>query len=201
VIKSIVFDLGRVLIPFDFTNGYNGISALTGLPHDEIRARLKQDGLVVRFETGLMGAHDFVSAVSKLLEADIPYEQFCEIWSSIFLPETLFPESFIEALHANCRLVLLSNTNVIHFTMIRERYPILRHFDSYVLSYEVRAMKPSAEIYAAAVREARCLPGECFFTDDIEDYVTGARQYGIDAVQFESCEQIQRELRSRGVRW
>jgi FMN phosphatase YigB (HAD superfamily) len=42
-------------------------------------------------------------------------------------------------------------------------------------------------------------PGECFFTDDIPDYVEGARRMGIDAVQFESHEQIVGELRARGV--
>jgi HAD superfamily hydrolase (TIGR01509 family) len=62
-------------------------------------------------------------------------------------------------------------------------------------------MKPSSKIYEAAIRAAQCAPDECFFTDDIPDYVEAARAHGIDAVTFESREQIERELRSRGVRW
>ena len=107
----------------------------------------------------------------------------------------------MEALHRRYRLVLLSNTNGIHFPMVQERYPILRHFDEYVLSHEVRALKPSPKIYEAAVRAAQCRPEECFFTDDIASYVEGARQYGIDAVQFQSADQIERELKRRGVEW
>jgi hypothetical protein len=33
----------------------------------------------------------------------------------------------------------------------------------------------------------------------VAEYVEGARRFGIDAVQFESVEQIERELRSRHV--
>jgi putative hydrolase of the HAD superfamily len=85
--------------------------------------------------------------------------------------------------------------------MIRARYPILRHFDAYVLSYEVGAMKPEPRIYAAAIEAAQCAPQECFFTDDIPEYVEGARQAGIDAVVFEGAEALERELRARGVVW
>jgi glucose-1-phosphatase len=65
----------------------------------------------------------------------------------------------------------------------------------------VGAMKPSPKIYQAAIEAAQCAPEECFFTDDIPAYVEAAREHGIDAVQFQSCEQIQRELRTRGVEW
>ena len=64
---------------------------------------------------------------------------------------------------------------------------------------QVGSLKPQAEIYRAAIEAAQCSAGECFFTDDIPEYVEGARQFGIDAVQFESREQIERELRARGI--
>ena len=97
---------------------------------------------------------------------------------------------------------VLSNTNALHFEMLRESYGhLLRHFDDLVLSYEVRAMKPQPEIYQAAVECAGCLPEECFYTDDIAAYVAAARAMGIDGVQFHSCEQIEGELRARGIKW
>ena len=62
-------------------------------------------------------------------------------------------------------------------------------------------MKPEPRIYEAAIARAQCAAEECFFTDDIPEYVTGARLAGIDAVQFHSAAQIERELLERGVRW
>jgi FMN phosphatase YigB (HAD superfamily) len=200
-IKAVIFDLGRVIVPFDFNRGYSKLAPLCGIPAAEIPGRIAPTGLVERFESGGIEPHDFVRELSKHLNLDASYENFCEIWSSIFLPDTLISESMIEGIGRNYRLVLLSNTNAIHFEMLRENYPVLRHFDSLVLSYEVGAMKPLPLIYQRAIEAAGCLPEECFFTDDMPAYVEGARAQGIDAVQFESAAQIEVELRKRGVKW
>ncbi len=201
MIKAVIFDLGRVIVPFDFKRGYTRLEPLCGIPAAEIPGRIAPTGLVQRFESGEIEPRDFVRRLSGHLNLDTTYENFCEIWSSIFLPETLIAEDFLRALARNYRLVLLSNTNAIHFEMIRENYPLLRHFHSQVLSYEVGAMKPSPLIYQKAIEQAGCLPAECFFTDDIEAYVDGARAQGMDAVRFQSAAQIESELRKRGVVW
>lgn len=199
MIKAIIFDLGRVLVPFDFKRGYVRLEPLCGIPAAEIPDRLRPTGLVQRFESGGIESRDFFDQLSKHLNLNATYNDFCEIWSSIFLPETLIPDSMIAALARDYPLILLSNTNAIHFEMIQENYPILRHFRDLVLSYKVGAMKPSPLIYQAAIEKAGCRPEECFFTDDIAEYVAGATQQGIDAVQFQSAEQIRDELRARGV--
>lgn len=196
--KAVIFDLGRVLVHFDFQRGYRALEGLCPYSAAEIPGRISSTGLVRRFETGLIEPRDFYAQFSELLGLSVDYSRFCEIWTCIFT-ETLVPESLLESLATRYRLVLLSNTNAIHFEMIRATYPHLRHFHQLVLSYEVGAMKPQPEIYRAAIEAAQCRPEECFFTDDIAEYVEGARQLGIDAVQFESPEQIERELRARGI--
>jgi glucose-1-phosphatase len=200
-IKAVIFDLGRVIIPFDFNRGYKRLAPLCGIPAAEIPGRIAPTGLVQRLESGTIEPRDFVIELSKHLNLDTSYENFCEIWSSIFLPETLIPEAMLRDIAGRYRMVLLSNTNAIHFAMIRENYPLLRHFHSFVLSYEVGAMKPLPLIYQRAIEEAGCRAEECFFTDDIPEYVAAARAQGIDAVQFESAAQIEVELRKRGVSW
>lgn len=201
MIKTIIFDLGKVIVPFDFQRSYTKLSPLCGLSKEQIPERLRQTDLVQRFESGKIEPEDFVHEFSSALGIELQYAEFCDIWSSIFLPETLVTEDFVKALRERYRVLLLSNTNAIHFEMIEANYPILRHFDHKVLSYKVGAMKPEPAIYQEALRHAGCLPEECFFTDDIPQYVEGARRAGIDAVQFESAAQIQRELRARGVEW
>lgn len=201
MIKTIIFDLGKVLVPFDFKRGYDRLAPLCSYAPADIPERLRSCDLVTRFEEGKIAPEQFVEELTGLLELKANYEEFCGIWSSIFLPDTLIPEALLVALKQRYRLLLLSNTNAIHFAMLSENYSLLRHFDHYVLSHEVGALKPSPVIYAEALKHARCAPQECFFTDDIPEYVEGARKAGIDAVQFENCSQIERELRSRGVEW
>jgi len=201
VIKTVIFDLGKVLIPFDFSRGYRAMERYCGYPAAEIPQRLSTTDLVHRFETGMLEPRDFVDELSRVLNLRVDYQQFCDIWSSIFLPDTLVPEEIVAGIGARYRMLVLSNTNSIHFEMVRKNYPILRHFHDLVLSYEVKAMKPSPAIYQEAIQRAQCRPEECFFTDDIAAYVEGARREGIDAVQFESCEQLKREFAARDIRW
>lgn len=201
MIKTVIFDLGKVIIPFDFKRGYDRMAPLCSYAAAEIPERLRSCDLVTRFEEGKVEPQDFVRELSAILELKVTYEEFCGMWSAIFLPDTLIPEELLVALKKRYRLLLLSNTNAIHFEMVSKTYPLLKHFHHLVLSYKVGALKPSPDIYAEALRHAHCAPEECFFTDDILAYVEGARSAGIDAVQFQNREQIERELRSRGVVW
>src|SRR5579863_5327863 len=192
VYKAIIFDLGKVLIYFDFKRGYQALEGLCPYAAVEIPKRIAATDLVDRFETGLVEPQQFFEELSRILGLNLQYDRFCQIWSSIF-GRPLVPENMLEGLAARYRLVLLSNTNAIHFAMVRQAYPLLRHFHELVLSYEVKAMKPDPRIFQQAVARAGCRPEECFYTDDIAAYVEGARKLGIDAVQFESAEQIERE--------
>lgn len=201
MIRAVVFDLGQVIVPFEIQRGYDAIASVCPLPASEIPRRIRDDGLVRRFESGEISPDEFFRQFSRLLELDVSYEKFCDLWSSIFLPVTLIPESLVEGLRKRCPVLLLSNTNAIHFEMIRREYPILRHFDDYILSHEVRAMKPAEKMYDETIARARCAPGDIFYTDDIPAFVEAALGKGIDAVRFESLPQLERELQARGMEW
>ncbi len=199
MIKTIFFDLGNVIIPFDFKRAYSRLQPLCDYPATEIPARMRGSDLVSRFESGQIAAEQFVKEFSALLELRINYDEFCDLWTSVFLPEPLIQDSLLANLGDRYPLMILSNTNPIHFHMIQANYPLLRHFDHCVLSYEVGALKPHAEIYEKAIARAGCDAAECFFTDDLAVNVEAARKHGMDAVQFQSAVQLEQELRTRGL--
>ncbi len=199
MIKTVIFDLGRVIVPFQHEIAYARVEAAGGAKAADIPGLLAATDLPERIETGTIAAHDFAERIFDLLNFRVSYEEFCDIWTSIFLPDTLVSDELVAAIARNHRLVLLSNTSAVHFDMIHDTYPILRHFDQFILSHEVGAMKPNPAIYAAAIAAARCEPHQCFFTDDIPAYVEGARQAGIDAVQFLNESQLRKELAARGI--
>ncbi|MCL6543953.1 MAG: HAD family phosphatase [Bryobacteraceae bacterium] len=202
MIRTIIFDLGKVLIPFDWQRGYQALAAYSPYPPEEIRARIKATNLFDSFERGKMQPEEVARKITEMLHLNgLSFPQFREVWSSIFLPETLLPDEMLGGLHQGHRLLLLSNTDAIHYAWVAEKYPILRHFDGAVLSFEVGSRKPEPAIYQAAIERAGCAPGEIFFTDDLEANVEGARRMGIDAVTFQNREQLEQELHARGVRW
>lgn len=199
--KTIIFDMGRVLIDFDFRPGYRVLAE--SCPHAAARIPelIASTSLVRRLETGRLQPRAFFEELRELLSLRVDYDAFCGIWNGIF-DSVLIPESILSGLAARYRLLLLSNTNALHFQLVRERYPwLLRHFHGFVLSYEIHAMKPDPAIYQAAVESAGCLPGECFYTDDIPAFVDAGKAAGLDAAVFENVGQLRGELSARGICW
>ena len=199
MIKTIIFDLGGVIVPLDFPHACQEISAYTPHSPEEIRRRLAASDLYSRAELGTLGPDEFRRALSSLLDLTADETEFRRAWCSVFPARTLIEDELIEQLHRSYRVLLLSNTNVIHFEWIREKYPILRHFDGLILSYEIGHMKPLPEIYRAAVRMAGCRPEECFFTDDVTENIAGAHKEGLQAARFVSSAQLRADLAARGV--
>jgi glucose-1-phosphatase len=199
VIKTILLDLGNVVIPFDLKPAYTRLAGHCGCRPEELPARIRATGLVAPFERGEIASERFVRDFSAALQLNLTYQEFCEWWSCVFLPETLVPEALLQDLASRYRVLAVSNTNPIHFEMIQKAYPALRHFDEFVLSYEVGAAKPEAKIYREAIARAQCSAAECFFVDDLPGNVEAAREHGIDAVQFLSAGQLESELRARGL--
>ncbi len=186
-------------MPFDFDIGYRKLEFLTQLSTPEIRERIRATGLVPRFETGLIESEDFVEQIAAALGIRMTASQFAEIWNSIFLPETLVTEDMLAALKRRYRLILLSNTNAIHFEGLEAGYPILRYFDHYVLSHKVRMMKPDPRIYLHSAALAGCTPEECLFIDDLPENVEGARAVGMQAVVFRSRAELEQDFERLGI--
>lgn len=199
MIKAILFDLGNVLVQFDLARGYQAVEPYSRYRAPEMPRLIAASGLVHPYERGEISSQEFFGRICGVLGLEVSYHEFCRLWSAIFLPEPLVPEDLLAGLRRRYRMVLVSNTNDIHFRMIQQNYPLLRHFDAHVLSYQVGAMKPSERMYEEAVRQARCEPGDCFYTDDVPDFVEGGRKHGLDAVQFRGAADLEQELTRRGL--
>src|ERR1051325_8913478 len=134
MIRAVLFDLGNVIIPVDFRRCHEALAQVCPHPPERVPKILGKSGLPQRFEQGEIGADGFHAETCRLVDMTLPHEDFWKLWTSIFLPDTLVPETLLEGLRRNHRLLLLSNTNSIHFEMAKDNYPLLRHFHDYVLS-------------------------------------------------------------------
>jgi len=175
------------------------MEALCGLDRAEIRSRIAGRNLAHLLESGRIDPQSFVGQMNEVLGTRLSFDAFRDIWVSIFLPETLIDDRLVGTLGERYRLLLLSNTNAIHFDWLDAHYPILRHFHHRILSHEVGAAKPDPLIYAETLRHAAGQPHECFFTDDVLEFVEGARRAGIDAEQFQGQDKLVTDLQARGV--
>ena len=87
-------------------------------------------------------------------------------------------------------MFLLSNTNELHFSYIMERYPIIHHFDEWILSFEVGVKKPSEKIYNAIFERRPVERDEVLYIDDMPGYVEAAAGYGIPGIVFREAADI-----------
>jgi putative hydrolase of the HAD superfamily len=195
MIKTIIFDLGNVIVSFDHRKTSKRLEALSEHADDVIYAKAVAGEIVKHYNLGRLSTEEFLAAVNRELGLQIGYEDFYAAWNCTFLPEPLISEELIKKLAEKYKLLILSDTNEMHFDFIRENYPIMNYFDDFVVSHKVNFVKPSAEIFQKAVEIAGHRPEECLFIDDLAANVEGARQCGIEALQFVSAEQLERDLR------
>jgi putative hydrolase of the HAD superfamily len=191
--------MGNVLVHFCHDRMCRQIGALCNQTGPDIRKLLFDSELQWKFERGRLSEREFHAELSRLVAAELAFEALVEAGSDIFqLNEPIVP--ILETLKAQGkRLVLLSNTSVSHFEFVKRRFDVLRHFDDYVLSYEVGALKPEREIFEAALRKIECAPQECFYTDDIAAYIAAAREHGLEAEVFTTAEALRGHLATQGV--
>ena len=195
----VVFDLGNVLIPFDYNiviNRFNNISSGLG---DKFVEYYKSNYEIHRgFECGDLSEDEFIGKMLDVLENKVNKETFCNAYSKIFKVNedvaALLPE-----LKKNYKLVLLSNTNSIHMEYGWKGYEFLNNFDKLILSHEVGAVKPEPEIYKAVEEFTGEKPEKHIFIDDVKEYAEGAKTMGWDAVQFTDYENLVKDLKARNI--
>jgi FMN phosphatase YigB (HAD superfamily) len=197
--RAIFFDLGNVLAPFDFTRAFSAMEASSPLTIDEMLQRLQSVSLIHDYECGRVTDREFVQGMRETLELDVDFDEFDVIWNSIFLPPTLVPETLLAELRERYPLLLLSNTNGLHFRFLQKNYPHIGYFHHLVLSHEVGAEKPDPAIYLRALDTVGLSPAEVFFTDDLQANIDAARALGIDAEQFVGVPELEEHLRKRGI--
>lgn len=199
MIEVVYLDLGKVLIDFDYDVAALRLLKISPHPLSEISDVLSEPQLLFEFETGRLSAIEYYKIICDALEMQISLDEFRSLWGSMFLPEPLVSEEFLQNLKRKNRLILLSNTNEIHFDYLVERFPILNQIEERVLSYRVGYMKPDPQIFQLAIEKAGGVPENIFFADDRLENVEGARAAGIQAIQFKSEMQLRQELNDRGV--
>jgi putative hydrolase of the HAD superfamily len=199
MIQVIYFDLGKVIIDFDYTVATQELVKVTPLPLHEIALVLSDAKLIFEYETGRLSSCEYYQMVCRRLKMDVSMEKFAQLWGNMFLPQPLLSESLLTDLKQKYRLILLSNTNEIHFEYVSSRYPILDHIQERLLSYQVGCMKPDPRIFELAVQQAKVAPEDIFFTDDRSENIEAARQAGIQAVQFRSEQQLIQDMQQMGI--
>ncbi len=198
-IKTCLFDMGNVLVYFSHQKMCENVATVCDASEADIKTLLIDSGLQWQIERGEISEQQFHSAFEKHLGKSVDFDGLKHATADIFwLNESIVP--LLEELkNLNMRLVLLSNTSITHLRFIQQEFDVLDHFDAFTTSFEAGALKPDARIYEDALSKANCAPQDCFYTDDIENYVLKARQFGINAEIYTQTDKTRQALRMLGI--
>jgi FMN phosphatase YigB (HAD superfamily) len=195
--RVIVLDVGNVLIGLDFSRSRARLENYFSAAEELAGARRWISETEEKYGLGLMTTEEFVAAARLAL--GMGRERFVTLWNDIFV-ERAYMSLFVQELREQGYvLALCSNTNELHADYFQERYPYFKYIHYSIFSHVVHALKPDPAIYRAVEAATGRPAAEHLFLDDLPENVAGARTLGWDAICFESPEQVQAELRARGI--
>lgn len=190
----IIFDLGRVLVEFDFKKVVRNLKRYTFKTEKDIHAFFRQTPLWDEFERGQVIPKDFFKKLQKELRLEgLTFEAFVPIWNEIFTekPDTV---AILRKLRGRYRLALLSNVNTLHWDYLLDRHLFMHWFNHPIASCLVGRRKPDSEVYRLTLRRAGVSPQRAVFIDDMSEHIAAAQALGICAYRFHNAPQLRLDL-------
>ncbi|MFQ5585793.1 MAG: HAD family hydrolase [Thermodesulfobacteriota bacterium] len=195
--RVIVFDLGNVLLPFDWERSIQGLQKIDRGAAQRVE-RVVDSDVMLAYEKGSVSTGEFYRRAVEMLEVTIPLPEFKRLFSDIFTAN----DDLIALLPHLCeryKLFLLSNTCEMHIEWIEKRFSLLHHFDELILSHQVGHVKPEREIFDTVLARSGLTPEKHFYVDDIFHYTEVAKGLGFQAHHFQSQGGLLKELEVRGI--
>ncbi len=175
-IDAVIFDIGNVLLTFDYFIAERALLAHTGrdiAPSVEDLHPHRMD-----HESGRSTREEFIRIVREAFAHDGPEDHFMEMWTRIFEVNTPMVE-WARSLHGTTPLYLLSNIGCIHHDHIFEEYGFFADlFQDGIYSYKAGVMKPERRIFELARTQFGIDPYRTLYIDDLEENVRGAETVG-----------------------
>ncbi|MBE6160361.1 MAG: HAD family hydrolase [Lactobacillales bacterium] len=180
--RIFLFDLGDVLVEFlDDYDLYNKLNCK--ISYDEFLPYWWGDDLVIKAHMGLAIDDEHVEALLKFCKSDLSISEFYEMYNN--LDKSLYNDTvqiINELKNKGYKVGLLSNLRLMDYKRYEEQIKKI-DFDYVFLSYEMKCIKPSKDIYLQVINKLNCEANNIIFFDDNEKNVEGAKAVGINAYQ------------------
>ncbi|MGF1678655.1 MAG: HAD family hydrolase [Candidatus Methylacidiphilales bacterium] len=199
-IETVFFDLGKVLIDFDFNIALYRVRKQSPLDEETMIERTADLGAIIDdYETGSVTTEAFFEALKGRFEFTGSTGELKRIWQEIFTP--LEEHIQLARLVAHYYPVaLISNTSEAHIEYCEERFEFMNLFRKKFYSFRMGVMKPNPEIYLRALEE---MGGDRFttlFIDDREENIMTPSKMGWQTIHLRPDVNLRHALQSYELR-
>jgi epoxide hydrolase-like predicted phosphatase len=197
--KAVVFDLGKVLLNFDYGIAIRKLQARCRISLEELNGLIDQSPLLYQYETALLTTEQFFAEIRSKSGYGGDFADFADVFGDIFIPI----EPMVQ-LHAALRsqalpTYIFSNTNFLAVEHIRRRYSFFQDFDGHILSCEHGAMKPDEKLYQIVERYSGKQGSDLLYIDDRPENIATGSRLGWQTILHQSPEQTIAEVRKAGL--
>jgi HAD superfamily hydrolase (TIGR01509 family) len=195
----LVFDLGKVLVDFDYSIAARRIAPLCSVSSDPVKFFNQHADLLINYELGKFTTPQFFNQIKTASGFSGTEAEFNSFFADIFTPIQPMIDLQSELRKTKLPAYIFSNTNDLAVDHIRKRFPFFSDFDGYVLSYEHGSMKPSAKLYEIVERASGRKGAEVIYIDDRSENVEAGVARGWNGIIHESPENTRAALQKLGL--
>ena len=199
-IKSIVFDIGGVLIDWNPRHLYRKV-----FDSEEEMEWFLSNICTYEWNVRQDGGRPFSVATAELTAQYPEYSDKIAMyygrWEEMLggeVKDTV--ELFHELKTAGMPLYALTNWSHEAFPVAYSRYAFLKEFNGIVVSGEEKLLKPDHAIYRLLIKRYGINPAESVYIDDNRDNALAAGELGFHAIHYTSAGQLRNELRLLGLK-
>ena len=184
-IKNLMFDLGGVIMNIDRMRAVRALAAAGMRDPESLLGDYGQKGPFLALERGDITPDEFHAQLKPYFDRPVTDDEidtaFCEFLTGIPVERLRALE---ELKQRGFNIYLLSNTNKVMWDryilpeFTKDGHDIGHYFDGVITSFDVKAYKPEAAIFQAAIDRCDIDPAETVFYDDSKANLDGAAALG-----------------------
>jgi HAD superfamily hydrolase (TIGR01509 family) len=195
----VVFDLGKVLVDFDYAIAAQRIAARGTMTLRAIAEYINQSRLFVQYELGEVTTEQFCAEICRVSGFRGTSAEFGDCFADIFVQVDPMVQLQAALRQRGLPAYIFSNTNELAAEYIRRTFPFYASFEGYILSYQHGAMKPDARLYEVVERESARRGAEILYLDDRPENVAAGAARGWQVILHESPEMSRAAVEKFGL--
>ena len=197
--KTVVFDLGKVLVDFDYAIAARRIAARGTMTLLEIARHINQSPVFVQYETGKVTTPQFYEEIRRATGYRGDLAEFSESFADIFSPIEPMIDFQTALQQRGVPTYAFSNTNELAIDHITRSFPFYTTFTGHILSFQHGVMKPEAGLYEVVERETGCRGADILYIDDRPENVDAGAARGWQVILQETPERTLATVRTLGL--
>jgi putative hydrolase of the HAD superfamily len=200
LIRTLLFDLGGVVIDFDFERAFRFWAAQASCEPAELGRRFSLDEPYKQHERGELHASDYFAALRRSLNVNLSDDLLIAGWNDVYVGVVSGMVPILAIASQRFPLYAFTNSNPTHQSEWSVRFANeLSIFNNIFVSSELGLRKPDPEAFAEVAKQTGSIPSECLFFDDTSENIDGARAAGMRAVLVQSISDVRDALLQLGL--